>query len=119
MKVLLIGEKNDFKGEIEKVTGIGRYARELLIGLREKVEVSALPLYDHSSLYSSLGSIIKGIFYDYSKYDIIHLIAPKPFFPLRKGNAVWVTTVHDLFFLKYKESKPICLLWRNFTLRVY
>ncbi|WP_054839059.1 glycosyltransferase [Sulfuracidifex metallicus] len=106
MRVLLIAGKDDFNEDVSKVTGIGRYVREVYEGLKKQIDVEAYPLFDYSSIFSSVNSMIKGIFHDYSGYDIIHLLSPKPFFPLRKGKAKWITTVHDLFFLKYKESKP-------------
>lgn len=106
MKVLLIAGKDDFNEDVSKVTGIGRYVREVYRGLKKQIDVEPYPLFDYSSIFSSVNSVIKGIFHDYSGYDIIHLLSPKPFFPLRKGKAKWLTTVHDLFFLKYRESKP-------------
>ena len=106
MRVLLIAGKDDFNEDVSKVTGIGRYVREVYEGLKKQIDVEAYPLFDYSSIFSSINSIIKGTFHDYSSYDIIHLLSPKPFFPLRKGKAKWITTVHDLFFLKYNESKP-------------
>ena len=106
MRVLLIAGKDDFNEDVSKVTGIGRYVREVYEGLKKQIDVEAYPLFDYSSIFSSINSIIKGTFHDYSSYDIIHLLSPKPFFPLRKGKAKWITTVHDLFFLKYDESKP-------------
>ena len=106
MRVLLIAGKDDFNEDVSKVTGIGRYVREVYEGLKKQIDVEAYPLFDYSSIFSSAISLIKGTFHDYSSYDIIHLLSPKPFFPLRKGKAKWITTVHDLFFLKYNESKP-------------
>ena len=106
MRVLLIAGKDDFNEDVSKVTGIGRYVREVYEGLKKQIDVEAYPLFDYSSIFSSINSIIKGTFHDYSSYNIIHLLSPKPFFPLRKGKAKWITTVHDLFFLKYNESKP-------------
>ena len=106
MRVLLIAGKDDFNEDVSKVTGIGRYVREVYEGLKKQIDVEAYPLFDYSSIFSSINSLIKGTFHDYSSYDIIHLLSPKPFFPLRKGKAKWITTVHDLFFLKYNESKP-------------
>lgn len=106
MIVLLIAGKDDFNEDVSKVTGIGRYVREVYRGLKKQIDVETYPLFDYSSIFSSVNSVIKGIFHDYSGYDIIHLLSPKPFFPLRKGKAKWLTTVHDLFFLKYRESKP-------------
>jgi len=110
MKVLLIAGKDDFYGDISRVTGVGRYVREVYEGLKKQIDVEAYPLFDYSSIFSSVNSVIKGTFHDYSSYDIIHLLSPKPFFPLRKGKAKWITTVHDLFFLKYNESKPSPLM---------
>jgi Glycosyltransferase len=106
MRVLLIASNDDFNEDVSKVTGIGRYVREVYEGLKKQIDVEAYPLFDYSSIFSSAISLIKGTFHDYSSYDIIHLLSPKPFFPLRKGKAKWITTVHDLFFLKYNESKP-------------
>ncbi|XDF44301.1 glycosyltransferase [Saccharolobus solfataricus] len=114
MKVLLIASKGDFSEDISKVTGIGRYVREVYKGLKKEISVNTYPLFDYSSVISSVISIFKGAFHDYSSYDIIHLLSPKPFFPLRKGKAIWLTTVHDLFFLKYKESKPSPLMQKAY-----
>ncbi|ARM76126.1 glycosyltransferase [Acidianus manzaensis] len=113
MKVLLVASKGDFEEDVSKVTGIGRYAREVYNGLvNSGINVSAYPVYDYSSFTSSFLSMIKGMLHNYADYDIIHLLSPKPFFPIRKGKARWITTVHDLFFLKYKESKPTPMMER-------
>ncbi|MFP3130708.1 MAG: glycosyltransferase [Nitrososphaeria archaeon] len=93
---------------MSKVTGIGRYVREVYKTVKKQIDVDVYPLFDYSSIFSSFSSVIKGIFHNYSDYDIIHLLSSnKPFFPLRKSKAKWITTVHDLFFLKYRESKPL------------
>ncbi|BBG23198.1 Glycosyltransferase Gtf1 [Sulfuracidifex tepidarius] len=110
MKLLLISSKNDVIEDISKVTGVGRYVREIYEGLKGENDVSLYPLFDYSSNLSSFVSVGKGIIRNYSDYDIIHLLSPKPFFPIRRGKAKWVTTVHDLFFLRYKESKPSPLM---------
>ncbi|QXJ31872.1 glycosyltransferase family 4 protein [Saccharolobus shibatae] len=110
MKALLIASKDDFNEDISKVTGIGRYVRELYKGLKKEINVESYPIFDYSSILSSFTSMLKGTFRNYSDYDIIHLLSSKPFFPIRKGKAKWVTTVHDLFFLKYRESKPLPLM---------
>jgi len=107
IKVLLVAGKDDFYGDVSKVTGIGRYVREVYKTVKKQIDVDVYPLFDYSSIFSSFSSGIKGIFHNYSDYDIIHLLSSnKPFFPLRKSKAKWITTVHDLFFLKYRESKP-------------
>ena len=107
MKVLLVASKEDFEEDISKVTGIGRYVREIYRGLKSLgIDVNAYTAYDYSSFTSSLLSSIKASLHNYVGYDIVHLLSPKPFFPLRKGRAKWVITVHDLFFLKCKESRP-------------
>ncbi|QXJ28566.1 hypothetical protein J5U23_01435 [Saccharolobus shibatae B12] len=105
MKIALISAKYDFD-DISKVTGIGRYARMVYQGLKRKgIDVHTYSFFDYSSVSSFLISTINGFFYNYSNYDIIHFLSPKPFIPLRKGKAVWITTAHDLFFLRYKESR--------------
>ncbi|BBG23185.1 Glycosyltransferase Gtf1 [Sulfuracidifex tepidarius] len=114
MKVLLIASKNDFDNDISKVTGIGRYVREVYNGLKKEIDTSYYPLFDYSSILSSFTTTLKGTFHSYSDYDIVHLLSPKPFFSIRKGKAKWVTTVHDLFFLKYRESKPSPLMQKAY-----
>ncbi|BDC18531.1 glycosyltransferase [Acidianus sp. HS-5] len=106
MKVLLIASMEDFSGDISKVTGIGRYTREVYKRLKKEINAEQYPLFERSSAISLFTGILKGFFRDYSNYDIIHLLAPKPFFPIRKGKIKWITTAHDLFFLKYRDSKP-------------
>ncbi|MBB5254991.1 glycosyltransferase [Sulfurisphaera ohwakuensis] len=116
MKVLLVASKGDFKEDMSKVTGIGRYSREVYNGLSNAgINVTILPLYDYSSLPSSILTTVKGIFHNYSGYDIIHILSPKPLIPIRKGKAKLITTVHDLFFLKYKESEPMPLMKRFYV----
>ncbi|BCU68773.1 glycosyltransferase [Stygiolobus caldivivus] len=116
MRVLLVSSKGDFKEDVSKVTGIGRYAREVYNGLiNAGVDVAILPLYDYSSLSSSVLTTVKGIFNNYSGYDNIHLLSPKPFFPIRKSKAKLITTVHDLFFLRYRESQPMPLMKRFYV----
>ena len=111
VKVLLVASKSDFEEDVSRVTGIGRYAREIYRGLKSSgIDVYTYPIYDYSSFTSSVLSSVKAILHNYADYDIVHLLSPKPFFPLRKGRAKWVTTVHDLFFLKYKESRPSPLM---------
>lgn len=105
MKVLLIATKHDFESEISRVTGIGRYVRSVYEELSKLVEVEKYPVFNYSSFTSALMSTLKANFSTvYSRYDIVHLLSPKLFFPLFKGKSKLVVTVHDLFFLKYRES---------------
>jgi glycosyltransferase involved in cell wall biosynthesis len=105
MEVLLIATKRDFEAEISGVTGIGRYARSVYEGLSKLVQVEKYPVFDYSSFLSSLITTLKAnLTAAYPRYDIIHVLSPKIFFPLFKGKSKLVITVHDLFFLRYKES---------------
>ncbi len=64
----------------------------------EKVEFNTLPILDEGFSPS-----VKSIFYDFSKYDIIHNLAARPLYPIRRGNAISLATVHDLRVLTEPE----------------
>ena len=56
---------------------------------------------------------------DFSKYDIVHNLDLNPFFPIRRGNALIINTVHDLAFVFDKRSNEDVkhslkdLIWLN------
>jgi glycosyltransferase involved in cell wall biosynthesis len=103
---VLIGvNQGDLTDDLSNVTGVGKYTRELVkyLGeIRDDLELEVKVVYDFTSAVSAIKGIIKGTFADFSSYDIVHFAAPKPFAPLRKK--IVITTVHDLFFLRYRES---------------
>ncbi|WP_338598644.1 glycosyltransferase [Sulfolobus tengchongensis] len=104
MKVALIASIGSLKNNISNTTGVGRYVQELKKKLSQNLQVDTIG-YDNSSLLHSVKSLINLNFKNYRQYDIIHLLEPKPLFPFLKKK--FVITVHDLFFLRYRESKGI------------
>lgn len=97
MKVLLVSNEADFVGDLSKVTGVGRYARDIYAWLTKtgKVDVKIVG-FDTTSVVRTIITAFSSALRDLSKFDIIHVLTPKPFFPLRKGRAIFVQTVHDL-----------------------
>lgn len=123
MRVAITGLKGDFdKG---KGSGIQRYMYELYAHTRhcrgdiriEKVEVDFLNLGNGVSF--GLGSV----FADYGRYDIVHNLDLRPFFPLRSGNAIKVSTAHDFYNLlapqlnRHLKSNLKGILWLNLSFR--
>ncbi|MGC9105616.1 MAG: glycosyltransferase [Thermoprotei archaeon] len=103
---MLIGvNEGDLSEDLSRVTGIGKYVRELVSRLREMrddLNLEVKVVYNYRNALSAIKSVVKGVLADFSTYDIVHFVSPKPFAPLRRK--VLITTVHDLFFLKYRES---------------
>jgi len=61
---------------------------------------------------------------DFSMYDIIHNLDLNPFFPLRKGKAITINTVHDIAFVLDKNSikedihSIRHIIWSNFVTKL-
>ena len=94
INVLLIGTKSEFTDP----GGFSRYSYELynnLIKISKKDIISRSNYNELPLFYGGLTPLIHSLFENYSGYDIIHNIEPKPFLPIKRKNAILITTFHD------------------------
>ncbi len=107
MRVCLPGTKHEFSSP--HGSGAHRVMYELYRNLLqekkpnqiiEKVEFNTLPFFAEG-----FSPYIHSIFYDFSKYDIVHNLAARPLCMLRRGNAITLSTVHDIRVLVAPEAR--------------
>ncbi len=107
MKVCLPGTRHEFS--TPHGSGAHRVMYELyrsLVGIKkqgftvEKVEFDTLPV-----LSEGFSPYVRSAFYDFSDYDIIHNLAPRPLCLSRRGAAATLATVHDLRVLTAPETR--------------
>lgn len=119
MKVCLVGAEGDFVKD--DGDGVKRYMYEIYTqlhklekeGLRiEKHEFKRLPFFA-----GGFSPAIGSIFYNFSKYDIIHNLEPKPLMPTRRGNALQITTMHDFHGLLRPEKEDYLSITRRLGLK--
>ncbi len=105
MKVSLVGTETEFSGS--HGAGVHRYVHELYKNIVkskrsdvviEKTAFKPLPL-----IREGLTPTIMSVFHDFSSYDIIHNLAPRPIYPIRHGKAIFVATAHEYRALLYPE----------------
>ena len=86
-------------------TGVGRYMEEFskMSHRCNEISITKCKISKPRYLSNSLAYMVGGAFYDFSGFDIIHNLDFISFYPLRRGNSVWVSTVHDLQPLLYPE----------------
>jgi glycosyltransferase involved in cell wall biosynthesis len=108
LKICLPGTKDEFSGP--HGSGVYRVMYELYKNLQEvktknqiieKVEFKELPF-----LYQGFSPYAGSIFYDFSKYDIIHNLAPRPLALIRRGKAITLATAHDFRMYIAPDIRP-------------
>lgn len=102
MRVAEIGLKGDFSNS--KGMGIQRYMYELYKNLKNRNDIKAKKVeLDFLGIRNSISFGLSSMFKDYGNYDIIHNLDLKPFFPIKKGNAIVISTAHDFYNLLAPE----------------
>ena len=102
VRVAEIGLKGDFSNS--KGMGIQRYMYELYKNLRSSKEIKAEKVeLDLLGIRNSISFGLSSMFKDYKSYDIIHNLDLKPFFPIKKGNSIMISTAHDFYNLLAPE----------------
>jgi len=89
-------------GEYDDMIGGGqhRYKVELWRRIKEyPVSLEKKEFSNHNFLGNNVSFFLGSMFSDFSKFDIIHHLDNRVFFPLKKGKGRILTTVHDLAVL--------------------
>ena len=81
--------------------GYTYYLYENMKKLNKNITAFKIPEARH--LGKGLSILSKTIFMDFSRYDILHNLDLNPFFPVRRGKALTITTAHDFQFVLKPE----------------
>ncbi len=118
MKIGLIGLSEDY--DRNKGLGIQKYMYEiysLMHNYSKELELEKTGYKNTLPLVGAAPSFFLGnLFYNFTKYQIIHNMDQKPFLPLRRGNALLLTTIHDfqpLLSPEYNDSSFKELIWQT------
>ncbi len=97
IKVGLLGLAEDY--DKSKGQGIQRYMHEVYFRMKLNRKNIQIEKTGNSHIVPVIGAglsfLLGNMAFDFGNYDIIHNMDQKPLLPLRKDNAILVTTVHD------------------------
>ncbi|MDE1859540.1 MAG: glycosyltransferase, partial [Candidatus Micrarchaeota archaeon] len=96
-RVGLLGLADDY--DRAKGQGIQKYMHEIYQRMKRLSKNIEIEHAGYGKTISPFGGglsfLFGNMFVDFSNYDIVHNMDQKPFLPMRKGNAIWISTAHD------------------------
>ncbi|MCL5423693.1 MAG: glycosyltransferase [Candidatus Marsarchaeota archaeon] len=105
LKVALVEAKTSFQNYNTSKTGFYGYVYYLFKNLSKyNSNIEKVGIEINSTFGKGFSIMFDSIVRDFSKYNIVHNLDLNPFFPLRKGNSIIISTVHDLAFIFDKKS---------------
>jgi glycosyltransferase involved in cell wall biosynthesis len=124
-KVGLIEARTSFLNYKLAGTDFYGYAYYLSQGLKRiSNNTDIIPIKVSNTLGKGFSIMLDSFTRDFNRYDVIHNLDLNPFFPVRKGKAVTISTVHDLAFILDKKSNEDVnrtmkgLIWLNVIIRL-